>query len=311
MKKLKYLYLLVGAMFIATSCTDFVDPAIPYDGFETGTYLKTITPPAAHNFFDLDNAKFNVVLECHAVDKINNVKTVDVMIRHRRGNTLSPEVKLTTLEGSAFTTTADSRWPRGSVSATVTEVLTKLGKSKTDLNGGDFIEYRLILNTLDNKVFTNTNLSGNIVADPYYNSPFLYRVAVVCPSDLAGTYDYVTKEITGSVADGANPAACGESVSGKSTFTAGATAGEYIITDGTFGQYGCAWGDNPATGTIRFTDACGKIGMKGADQYGLTYKATYISHNDKDLTFKWSNDFGDSGVTTLSRSTGVWPKGLR
>ena len=112
------------------------------------------------------------------------------------------------------------------------------------------------------------------------------------------------------MADGANPKACGTGVSGKVTFTAGATAGEYVITDGTFGQYGCAWGDNPATGTIRFTDACGKIGMKGQDQYGLTYGLTYISHTDTELKFRWFNDFGDAGVTTLKRTSGTWPKGL-
>ena len=42
---------MIIATFVATSCTDFVEPAIPYSGFETGTYLKTITAPAPINFF--------------------------------------------------------------------------------------------------------------------------------------------------------------------------------------------------------------------------------------------------------------------
>lgn len=297
------------AMFIASSCTDFVDPAIPYNGFETGTYLKTIKTPSAINFFDLDNSPFNILLECHAADKINNVKNVDVYVNHRRGNTVTKEVLLGNVDGATFTTTADSKWPRSTVNFTMAQILTKLGFSKTNLRGGDFIEYRLVLTTLDGKTFSNNNQSPTLTEE-YYASPFFYRVAIVCPSALAGTYDYTTTDITGSVADGANPAACGTGVSGKVTITATATAGEYSISDGTFGQYACAWNDNPATGSIRFTDACGKIGMKGTDQYGLAYSLSYISHTDTELKFKWQNNFGDSGITTLKRSSGAWPAGL-
>lgn len=297
------------AIFIATSCTDFVEPAIPYNGFETGTYLKTIKTPAAINFFDLDNSPFNILLECHAADKINNVKNVDVYVNHRRGNTVTKEVLLGNVDGSTFTTTGDSKWPRSTVNFPMATVLSKLGFSKTNLRGGDFIEYRLVLTTLDGKTFSNNNMSPTLT-EQYYTSPFFYRVAVVCPSALAGTYDYTTTDIAGSVADGANPAACGTGVSGKVTLTATATAGEYSISDGTFGQYACAWNDNPATGSIRFTDACGKIGMKGTDQYGLAYSLSYISHTDTELKFKWQNNFGDSGITTLKRSSGSWPAGL-
>ena len=297
------------AMFVASSCTDFVEPAIPYNGFETGTYLKTITAPAAINFFDLDNSPFNIQLECHAADKINNVKNVDVYVNHRRGNTVTSEVLLGNVDGATFTTSGDSKWPRATVNFPMSQILSKLGFSKTNLKGGDFIEYRLVLTTLDGKTFSNNNMSPTLTEE-YYKSPFFYRVAIVCPSDLAGTYDYFTTDITGSVADGANPAACGSGVSGKLTLTASSAAGEYVVSDGTFGQYACAWNDNPATGSIRFTDACGKIGMKGTDQYGLAYSLTYISHTDKELKFKWQNNFGDSGVTTLTRSSGSWPAGL-
>ncbi|MCP9762743.1 hypothetical protein [Lacihabitans soyangensis] len=309
MKKIKLVFSLVAALFVASACTDFVEPAIPYNGFETGTYLKTITAPASINFFDLANSPFKVLLECHAVDKINNVKNVDIYVNHRRGNTVTKEVLLTNIDGSAFTTTADSKWPRGTINVPMATTLSKLGFSTTNLRGGDFIEYRLVLTTLDGKTFSNNNMSSNI-NDPYYASPFFYRVAVVCPSNLAGTYDYTTTNITGSVADGANPAACGTGVSGKVTLTATSTAGEYTVSDGTFGQYACAWNDNPATGSIRFTDACGKIGMKGTDQYGLAYSLTYISNTATELKFKWQNNFGDSGITTLKRSSGSWPNGL-
>jgi hypothetical protein len=84
MKKIKIILSMLVATFVATSCTDFVEPAIPYTGFETGTYLKTITAPAPINFFDLDNANFSTLLECHAADKVNNVKELDIFNYYSR-----------------------------------------------------------------------------------------------------------------------------------------------------------------------------------------------------------------------------------
>lgn len=309
MKNIKIIFSMVVAMFIAVSCTNFVDPAIPYTGFETGTYLKTIKTPAAINFFDLDNSPFAIQLEVHAAEKINNVKNVDVFVNHRRGSTVGKEVLLGNVDGAAFTSTPDSKWPRANVNFPMPAILSKIGFTKATLKGGDFIEYRLVLTTLDGKTFSNTNQSPTLT-EAYYLSPFFYRVAVVCPSALEGTYDYFTTDVTANEAEGGKPKACGAGVSGKVTFAKTAVAGEYSVTDGTFGQYGCAWDDNPATGSIRFTDACGKIGMKGTDSYGLIYSLIYISNTDTELKFKWQNTFGDSGVTTLKRSSGKWPTGL-
>jgi hypothetical protein len=308
MKRIKFLYTLIIATFVASSCTDFVEPAIPYNNFETGTYLKTITAPTPINFFDIDNAKFTTLLECHAIDKKNNVKTVDVFVKHRRGNTLSQEVSLGSVDGSAFTNTADSQWPRGSVSFTVPQALTKLGYSKTNIRGGDFLEFRLVLTTLDGKTFTNNNLSADVSGGTYYSSPFFYRVAVVCPSALGGTYEFSTTDI--SAGPGGDAAACGGTFKGTVTLKASTVAGEYEVSDGTFGVFECAWGDTPPGGTIRFTDACGKLGMKGTDKYGDAYSLTFVSSTAKTVTFKWKNTYGDGGTTTLTRSTGDFPAGL-
>lgn len=309
MKKMKKIYAFVAIILLTTACTNFVDPIVPFTNVESGTYLKTITTTPAINFYDIDNSPFSLLLECHAAGKVNNVKTVDIMVNHRRGSTVTKETLLGTIEGSSFTVTPDSEWPRASVKYTMDQVLTKIGFSKTNIRPADILEYKLVLTTLDGKTFSTNNMSGNL-SDTYYASPFFYRASVVCPTSLEGTYDYTTTDITGSVADGANPAACGTGVSGKVTIAKTTVAGEYSVSDGTFGQYGCAWNDNPATGSIRFTDACGKIGMKGQDSYGLTYGLTYIKHTNTELTFKWFNDFGDSGITTLKRSSGTWPASL-
>jgi hypothetical protein len=309
MKKIKLVLSMLVSLFVASSCTDFVDPAIPYSGFETGTYLKTITAPAAINFFDLDNATFATVLECHAVDKINNVREVEVLIRHRRGNTLTNEAKLTTIPGTAFVSVGDSKWPRASVNIKVSEALSKLGFNKSNIKGGDFLEYRLILNTLDNKTFTNSNATVDVTGGAYYNSPFLYRLAVVCPSSLAGEYEFSTTDIKGGA--GATIAVCKGTKTGKVTLKAAATAGEYEVSDSSFGLFDCLYADTPPAGAVRFTDACGKIGMKGTDKYGDAYSITkFVSVTATELTFEWINTYGDGGKTTLKRSSGSWPAGL-
>jgi hypothetical protein len=307
MKKIKFIYALAAMFFVASSCTDFVEPAIPYNGFETGTYLKTIQTPAAINFFDLDNSPFKTKLEVHAADKANNVKNVEVFVNHRRGNTVTKEVLLGSIDGAAFTMTADSKWPRADVNFPFSAVLSKLGFSKTNLKGGDFIEYRLVLTTTEGKVFSNNNMSPTL-GETYYTSPFFYRVAIVCPSALAGTYEYSTTDIKGGA--GATIAACKGTKTGTVTLKAASVAGEYEISDATFGLFECLYADTPPLGAVRFTDACGKIGMKGADRYGDTYKASFVSSTDKTLTFKWENTYGDAGTTTLTRSTGSWPAGL-
>lgn len=300
MKKIKIVFSLVAALFVATACTDFVEPSIPYNGFETGTYLKTITAPASINFFDLANSPFKVLLECHAADKINNVKNVDVYVNHRRGNTVTKEVLLTNIDGSAFTTTADSKWPRGTINVPMATTLSKLGFSTTNLRGGDFIEYRLVLTTLDGKTFSNNNMSSNI-NDPYYASPFFYRVAIVCPSALAGTY---TSETTGTSTDDCCSAPA--TVKSEVKLTAGTATGQYTISDWSAGLYfkfyevyGIGAADGRMAGII--VDACGNISGSIAEPFGTQAKITgSVNPANGVITYTWVNGYDDKGTVTLT-----------
>ncbi len=288
------------AMFVVSSCTDFVEPAIPYNGFETGTYLKTVKSPAAINFFDLDNSPFNIVLECHAVDKINNVKNVDVYVNHRRGNTVTKEVMLGNVDGTTFTTTADSKWPRSTVNFPMATVLSKLGFSKTNLKGGDFIEYRLVLTTLDGKTFSNNNMSSTLTEE-YYKSPFFYRVAIVCPSALAGKY---ISETTGSSTDDCCTAPA--SVTSEVTLTAGSATGQYTISDWSAGLYfkfyevyGIGAGDGRMAGVI--IDACGNISGSISEPFGTQVKISgSVDPTNGVITYTWVNGYDDKGTVTLT-----------
>ncbi len=309
MKKFSKYILGIVLLSIVSACTDFVEPAIPYNNFETGTYLRTITAPKPIDFFQLDTEKFSVEVEAHALNNENNVKEVELFVKHRRGNKLTPEVKLLTVPGTSFAVTSGAVRPRATISTNMTQVLSALGFTKASIDGGDFFEFRLVLTTNDGKVFSNNNLSADVSGGAYYASPFLYRVAVVCPSNLAGTYAYETTNIKAGA--GGNAGACGPAITGSITLTATATVGSYTISDASFGQFACAWGDTPPGGNVRFNDACGKISMNGTDKYGDSYSLEVVSVEGNKLTFNWKNTYGDSGTTTLTRAGGNWPNGTR
>ncbi len=320
MKKIS-LYLGVAIMLIMSSCADFVEPAIPYNGFDTGVYLRTTERRAVNiNFFDMANAKFEIVVEAVADNNGEGVVgNVEVFVRRRRVQALTPYVKVTEIPGSAFGAYPGTRnfplapnrtYPAALISIPLSQSLQAMSLTTADINGGDFIEYRLVLNTSDGRVFSDNNLSTDIATGSFYDSPFFYRASVVCPSALSGTYDFETRSVVGG--SGADVANCGDVKTGEVTLTAvSAGATSYTISDSSFGIFDCAYGDSPPGGTVRFNDACGGISMSGTDKYGDGYSLQYIEHDATRLTFSWVNTWGDGGTTTLIRRSGTWPAGLR
>lgn len=317
MNKYKIIIGCICAMWIA-GCTDFVEPAIPYNNFETGVFLRTLQNNSpTFNFFDIPNQKFSIVVEVVGEnDGQGLVKDVEIFAKRRRGTTLTNEVKVATVQGSEFGTLPNRNFPNApnrnypvkEIILPLPATLSALGLSPVSITGGDFIEYRLVLNTTDGRRFSDNNVSPDIVGGAFYASPFFYRIGLVCPSGLQGTYTFTTIELKGGA--GANIAACGPSITGTVKFTETTVQGEYSIDDASFGLFKCAYNEAPPGGTVRFTDACGKIGMKGTDRFNDAYTLKYVSHSDSDLTFIWKNTFGDEGKTTLKRVAGTWPKSL-
>lgn len=313
MNKLKILFGFIALMWVS-ACTDFVEPAIPYSDFETGVYLRTLVNKSpTFNFFDIPNQKFNIVVE--AVGKNEGqglVKDVEVFARRRRGAALTNEVKIATIAGSEFgpnpsrnfPAAPNRNYPAKEISLPLPATLTALTLSPTTVAGGDFIEYRLVLNTTDGKAFTNSNVSSDVATGAFYASPFFYRIALVCPSELAGEYDFKTVGW------------CNKESTGKLRIVATGVTGEYDVTIGgnvdfSFGAYGVCYGPTSALpkGTLKLTDACNKLGFKGTSQWGETYKIKNLTVSGKVLTIDWDNDYPpEAGVTTITRTdTKNWP----
>lgn len=315
MKKIIYAFGVLAVMSIA-SCTDFVDPAIPYNNFETGVYLRTLSSTSSFNFFNLANSQFTLTVEAVDIEDGKLVEKVDVLAARRRGPNVSAEAPVGTIAASAFqphTTilpgvhpAEGSKYPAATFQIGVPAVLQALGLTQADVNGGDFFEFRLVLTTTDGRTFSNNNLSGDISGGAFYRSPFFYRVPVVCPSDLGGTYAYSSTNMMSVFGS------CPGTITGSVTFTpvsAGSTS--YIVSDATFGFWDC-YGD-VFTGTgVRLNDACGALSFSGTDKYGDSYTFNFISNDGTSLVFRWVNASNEEGTVTLTANPGKpWPAGLR
>lgn len=315
MKMLKYSFgLLAGALVFLSSCRDFVEPNIPYSTFDTGAYLRTIDRTSTtFNFFDLANSKFALTLEAVDIEDGATVETVEIRVRHRRlipgvGLQYTPatDVLVKTLQKTDFAPNADSRFLRASFEVSSAEALAAVGLAPSDIAGGDVFEFRLVLNDKFGRRFSSDNVTTNVAGAPFYASPFQYPVSVVCPSDLAGTFDYTQTEMESVYGDCAGP------ISGKVTLTAVAgSPGAYTVSDATFGFWAC-YGDTWGNGNVRLNDACGRLTFSGADKYGVGYTFNFISNNGTDLVFTWVNGDGEKGKVTMKSNAGKpWPATLK
>ncbi len=305
--------LMATALIFLSSCRDFVEPRIPYATFDTGAYLRTIARTSTtFNFFDLANSKFALTLEAVDIEDGKTVQTVEIRVRHRRlipgvGLKYTPtsDALVKTLQASDFGPNADSRFLRASFQVTATEAIAAVGLTSADIQGGDVFEFRLVLNDKFGRRFSSDNVTTNVGGATFYSSPFQYPVSVICPSDLAGTYDF-----TASEQDSAYGTCAGGTFTGKTTWTKVGTSTRYLMSDGTFGLYGCQ--NDTYKGDVSISDACGALSMGGVDQYSSPYKMTFISVTPELLTFSVTNGYDDFMVVKVKSNAGKpWPATLR
>jgi hypothetical protein len=314
MKMLRYSFGLLATMLIfLSSCRDFVEPAVPYKDFDTGAYLRTIARTSTtFNFFDLASSKFALTVE--AVDKEDGktVQTVEIRVRHRRlvagvGLKYTPanDVLVKTLQAADFKPNSNSRFLRADFTITAAEAIAAVGLTNAGISGGDAFEFRLILKDKFGRVFSSDNVTTNVAGAPFYDSPFQFPVSVICPSDLAGTYDFTATEQKSDYGTCA-----GGTYTGKTTWTKKGTSTSYTVSDGTFGLYGCQ--NDKYSGDVSISDACGVLSMGGVDQYGSPYSMKFISRTPELLTFSVTNGYGDFMIVQVKSNPGKpWPATLK
>jgi hypothetical protein len=323
MKLYRFLIITLAFTAIAVSCRD-AEPNIPFNVFNHGAYARTINVASGtYNFFDLQNSAFTATIQIVDERDGDLLQSVDVYVRHRRGQTLSPEVLVKTLAASAFTKTpaapqpgtatptgredgkAGRAYPTTTFSVSATEASGLTGPTLANIQGADAYEIRLVLNLTDGRSFTNTNSSADIQGGPFYASPFFYRASVVCPSNnLQGTYNYSATDMQSIYGS------CPGTINGTVTLTALAGGNSYQVSDATFGFWNC-YGDSWGNGNVRLNDACGALSFSGADKYGDSYAFNFISNNGTNLVFRWVNSSNEEGTVTLVANATPWPANLK
>ncbi len=145
-------------------------------------------------------------------------------------------------------------------------------------------------------------LTGSNEVGVVSSNEVTYNFAVVCPSDLAGTYTATT---TGSSTDGCCP---GE-YSSTATVTVSGSGGSYTISDFSAGLYLDWYGvygitaafetDGRLSGAI--VDICGDVSGTFGEPFGSN--VTLVGSSDAStgvITYQWTNGFGDTGLVTLT-----------
>ena len=303
---------LIGLFFLQ-SCEDG-DKSVDYvlEEVTRGATLRTMQTISPS--FDLldPNSVFSVLLEYRDHEQGALLQGYTVYASYADNNpddgkdVSKPEAQFDVINASDFVN-GPNNYPQHTYQAVLSEVLAALGVDFEDTSAGDQVKFRMELNLVDGRTFTN-NASGNITGGSFFSSPFAYNANLACASDIGGTFNYVSTNLKAGYG-GPCPT---DPVTGTVTWT-DQGGGNYLSSDLGFGQYGSScWGDSPATsGGAIIIDVCNEInpgGVGGLDQYGLTYIYEITNVDGADLYISWYNDYADSGDVVLTRTDGKdWP----
>lgn len=306
MKKINLILFGFMLLLVGTGCEKdrtFVE----FADLETGAYARELSREG--NFFltDIANSTINASVEFYDVNQGQDVAsyswTVNYIDKTNGGADNAGPADVLTIDASSFGTSPDGL-PSADMTFTLQGALDALGLTADDVTGGSTMRYNATVTMKDGRTFTAANTGNNIVSSAAFRALFAFDANLLCTSSLAGDIDYVTTN--GTTAGGGGPACPGGDITGTVTLTE-VDAGRYEISDASFGVFGACWSDNPATG-IFLIDACNKVSLDGADQYGDTYSYTIIDVSGPSMTIEWVNTFADGGTTVLTRADGAdWP----
>jgi len=314
MKTFKFILVVFAAMGMAISCSDdkgfFDKDAIVYAAYlnVVSTGSSTWGTVSQSDFRVNTSSFYEVTLEERDVERGKLFQSVDFYVKLRDNTTpkaSTDEKPVKSIPASEFVQDPETDYPRATIKITAAEVLSALGLTQDAINGGDQVEVRYELVMKDGRIFTNSNASGIVTGGAFFNSPFFYRIPVVCASDRAGDYDVVTFI---SEYDGTYPAF---QTSGSTTIAKGSGAGQYTLCDLSGGLEPEIWGNGAVFVTVQ--DLCGKLSLVGADRdenfdckgdgkgyyypYYIDASKSFINLSNGSFTIYWSNEYGENGYS--------------
>lgn len=214
MKKLSRTFLkstLAGALLVFAACSDGEEVFDEIQGnVERGAVLRTVSLNS--NELPIGDASGNFSVDLEVQDQENGtlVENVEVYVGFR-DNTANvgpgtdvAEALITTISNSTFVI-GEFGLPRFSYSITLPELLTFVGRSESDITGGDqfTVRFELVLN--DGRRYSFADNSGTLTGS-FFSSPFLYTPLVICPVPE----DYLTGDYSITQTSGSAPFGIGD-----------------------------------------------------------------------------------------------------
>lgn len=243
-----------------------------------------IDPPKTPDFYDTKGATVRItdvatgLIDLADIDNAAVEFTIDTW-----GESVSSVTIFKSLNGADPVEHATVSGLPVTLNVPVDDIVSGLGVGVDDLELGDDITF-----SFSADAETGVYRSGNTL-----------RAPVTCVSSLAGTYDVVTIPWCDNTA----------MFEGTSTWEE-VSAGVYTIVDFAFGSYEICYGPGSALpdGDLRVNDVCNKISITGTSQWGEVYVWRITDISGSSMTIDWENDYGEAGISTLTRTDGsTWP----
>ena len=288
MKNLKKLFVAFIAMVTTISCGDPELPVELFPEMQYGAYARKMSQEGKFNFYDIAGSSIDM-----------HVEYVDVV---GGGASSIARTNFRTISSSEFQVNSDG-YLSNDISLGFSETLAAVGATENDITGGNYFRYWFTITKTDGTVFDYNNTGPNLQSSNAFGALFRLNVSIVCPSSLEGTFDAVTVGWCGLT-----------SASNSFEWVKSGAENLYAVVGGDF-SYGAyfscygGWTGVPA-GNLKVQDACGILSPTGASQWSEVYvfNDVSVSNGNADLTIDWVNDYGESGVSTLSNwSGGNWP----
>ena len=308
-KSIKTSLLMVLAIFVISSCEDESKaPIVTFDTAGHGAYPRLVSETGERNvdLFDIPSSRYTYTIEFVDDEKGALVTEYFLELEYVDINGVNSKAPFEFKRFSAaeFETNADGFKGISDIAIIATELISASGITNAQLNSSDVFRLTGTVITKSGQVFKGSNASAS-VQGASFRGHFDFSLPAVCPSDLAGTHTYSTIGW------------CGSGPTTGSVTWVTESAGVYSIVDGKYdmGAYDACYGDGTVgsgaaypEGNLRIQDICNTLSWVGASQWGEIYTFNSVTVNGAVLTLDWVNDYGEAGVSSITREGGAnWP----
>ena len=328
MKKLLYKFSFLLVVVLLIPACEEKDRTFPeFADIEHGAYgsqIGTFDGPNGKdfNYNDPDNAAFSFTVEFYDDENGATVDSYSWTANHAPTGTSGT---MAALDRSQFVINPDNGRPRATFTFSLNQALNALGLTIDQVNGGEAIDFFATLTTNRGQTFTRDNTNDVTEGQPAFKALFQIKSNLICPSAMEGTFDAHT---VGQGVWAGTPCSStwdgqviwlnlGNGIYDVQSIVQGNTLydmsmGAYFACYGGTSDAGYPNGAGGTAGTLRITDSCGKLAYAGLSQWGEVYTFNSITVNGNQLTIDWANSYGETAVTTLTRTDGSnWPPNLR